>query len=184
MIGKGGVGLVVYHLAKRRIEFAITSDHCPSGDIWIEVAGKKSGIEVKTCRKGRAWHVNRRQVGAAEFYCLVSFETAACFVVTGQEMAVAAADAPNAYRGIALVSDHHLPAASFNAWEKLTGRPEKTPRQPIRYTSTRRVTRRMKDGSTKVYEYPPTPDMIALTADRTFVRTNLQTEKPSTKTGA
>ena len=50
LAGLGGLGLVMFFLARKKIEFAITPDLSALGDIWVAVGKSKFGVEVKTSR--------------------------------------------------------------------------------------------------------------------------------------
>lgn len=159
MIGRGGVGLVMYHLAKRRIEFALTPDTSPLGDVWIDVAGTKAGVEVKTSRRGEAWHIKLRQIGAAEFYVLVCLDDATCYVLTSSEMKTAATLCRSIYEGIAALSSRDIPREAIDGWHKLSGTDAPKRKKRRSYSATgkkpRRVTRTLADGRVVVYQYPP-----------------------------
>lgn len=157
LTGKGGVGLVMFHLAKLRIEFAVASDNCPFGDIWIHLAGQKIGIEVKTTRRGSDWHVRKSQLGSADFYCFVSMDNASIYVLPHSEVASLVRDAAKVYDGVALISDRALRRESLFDWGCLRGLPQNEAPRPKRrrYISTRTVKRVMANGETKIYMYPP-----------------------------
>ena len=161
---RGGMGLVTFHLARRKIEFALTLDRSPLGDIWASVRGRKISIEVKTCRDVMKWQVRASQITRVDYYVLVSMETAKCFVLTAPEMAEIVKSAPVIYGDIHLVSREQIAGHTLNAWKKLDG--EHTPNflpgivgpKPIgrpTYRSTRKVTRKLADGTIKTYVYAP-----------------------------
>jgi len=160
---RGGMGLVIFHLARRKIEFALTLERSPLGDIWASVGDRKISIEVKTCRNVMKWQVRKSQIHRVEYYVLVSMDTAKCFVLTSREVAGIVQESPVIYGDIHLVSREMVPDLALNAWEKLDG--ERTPNlspgilgpQPIPralYKHTRTVRRKLADGTLKTYTYP------------------------------
>ena len=159
------MGLVTFHLARRKIEFALTLDRSPLGDIWASVRDRKISIEVKTCRDAMKWQVRKSQIHRVDYYVLVSMDTARCFVLTSREMAEIVQDAPVIYGDIHLVSRGKIADDALNAWKKLDG--ERTPNlsrgilgpKPTAsavYKHTRTVHRKMADGTVKTYVYPGT----------------------------
>lgn len=158
LTGKGGVGLVTFHLARMRVEFAVTSDHCPFGDIWIDVDGRKFGIEVKTSGHGQYWHINRNQTKAADFYCLVDMRDAKCYVLTSVDLEVLLGRLIHRSPKLAVISRKDLSESWVNAWHIIAG----TTDDPVRLFSPRRikgkkprkVTHTLKNGEKVTYEYP------------------------------
>lgn len=159
---RGGMGLVVFHLARRKIEFALTPERSPLGDIWASVGGRKIGIEVKTCRDVMKWHVRKSQIHRVEYYVLVSMHNARCFVLTAREMAEIVRNSHVLSGDVHIVSREAIDDLALNAWGKLDG--EHTPNlspgilgpKPDRrtlYSSTRTVRRKLADGTMKTYTY-------------------------------
>lgn len=164
LTGKGGVGLAMFQLAKRRIEFAMTWDNCPIGDLWIEVRGAKFSIEVKTCRGATNWLVSRAQIGRADFYCFVSMENASCYIATSDEVKAAARSAPDSTPGIAAITDRDIGYDCREAWSKITAKAEHKPwAGPKRSNrvAPRTVRRTLADGSVKTYTYAPYAPTLA-----------------------
>lgn len=162
---RGGIGLVIFHLARRKIEFALTLERSPLGDIWASIGDRKISIEVKTCRDAMKWQVRKSQASRVEYYVLVAMDAAKCFVLTSGEMAKILRDAPIIYGDICLVGRDKIADLALNAWGKLDGKhsPNLSPGilgpKPIfraAYKHTRTVRRKLADGTMKTYTYPGT----------------------------
>jgi hypothetical protein len=160
----GGIGLVIFHLARRRIEFALTPDRSPVGDIWISVDGHKYGIEVKTSRDSFKWQVKKSQIKTVDFYVLVAMRTAECFVLTSEEMASIFDHSPLLYGDVRMVERSSVNPATMNAWGRLDGKYAALESVP----STRRIAgsgtslegrarkvvhKKLADGTIKTYTY-------------------------------
>lgn len=166
LTGKGGVALVMFHLARQKIEFAPTQENSHLGDLWISVDGKKYGLEVKTCRSIAKWQIKASQINRVDFYVLVSMETAHCFIFTSEEMTAIVLRAPVIYGDIHLVNKTAFEAPCMNAWSKFSVLAATTIPDIIRgglVTAPRRIgveNRRPKtvrktlaDGTVKTYSY-------------------------------
>jgi hypothetical protein len=161
LTGQGGVALVCFHLARRRLHYVLTDHNSPCGDIWVQTKHGKVGIEVKTTREGPYWAVLRHQIEAVDFYCFVVMATAQCFVMSSAEVTRIARASTDANPDVAFVWVREMDRSAFFAWDKLDGVPVKTgpvlvqpPSLPSRRRGFRTVRRRLADGTIKTYTYP------------------------------
>lgn len=171
LVGQAGVSLAVFHLARLRLEYAVTRANCPLGDVWVDVRGRKLSLEVKTSAEGEAWKIRLAQIGRTDIYSLVSLRTGVCYILWAAEMKPLAEAASAIYDGVANVTLAAIPDHARNAWARIksyTDRPVVDPKTkkfgidmrvqrdvPVRYKSTRTVKRRLANGEIKVYVYPP-----------------------------
>lgn len=165
LTGHGGLGLVMFFLARKKIDFALTPERSPLGDIWVSVSGCKYGIEVKTCRGKLAWQIDTRQINNVDFYVLVSMDKAECFILSSMEMVAHVAGAPRVYGNVYMVTRGQIDDGALNAWDKIGGisgggvdvvlRRVRT-KGPAFRTSTKTVRKTLADGTEKTYVYRPT----------------------------
>lgn len=158
LAARGGVALVEFHLARRGFEFMQTAKDSKSGDIWAETPTGRLSIEVKTSRTGTGWFIKRAQQ-RSEMYCLVCLDDAQVFVLTATEIEAALLACIDAYQGIAVLKRDAMPTNCLEAWSKIgDGKKRRRPDHRVinHYTSTRVVRRKMANGETKIYTYPPT----------------------------
>lgn len=166
LTGRGGVGLVMFFLARKKIDFALTPDRSPLGDIWVSVAGQKYGIEIKTSRDKLSWQVKASQIAKVDFYALVSMDKAQCFILTSEEMRASVAVSPCMYGDVHLVARSKFNDGTLNAWGKIDGiSGGATPDVALRHRQTKNgavrfhkktVTKTLSDGTQKTYVYQPT----------------------------
>ena len=159
---RGGVGLVMFHLARLGLEFVVTYDGSAHGDVWVHTRSGKVGLEVKATLRQTAWHISRSQVGRSEFYCLVRLDEGLVYVVPSDVVASLIEKATNVYDGIAILSGRTIPKEYRGAWRLLgvsdldkpdaLDRPQRFPAKWRRHT--RRVTRTLASGEVKTYVYP------------------------------
>jgi hypothetical protein len=158
LVGRAGLALVEFQLGRRGFDFIQTAGNSKSGDIWAEIETGRVSIEVKTTARGKSWFVKTKQTNS-EFFCLVSLQDAAVYVLTRQEMEIAVKASQAAHPGIYIVYLKSLPLDAFEGWSRLGSSrmsDVKRRRQHVAYTVTRKVTRKMADGTVKTYVYPPT----------------------------
>jgi len=165
LTGRGGIGLVCYHLARRRIEFVVMPDLCASGDIWAQVDNRKFGIEVKTSFRASAWQIKKSQLAAVEHYVLVAMDSARCFILTPGELSGILDTCPRMYGDVHMVKASQIPDKHRDAWGRIDGRSKDTyGRNMIIVTargsrkSPKTVRKTLADGSVKTYTYPRVPD--------------------------
>lgn len=80
LIGKGGVGLVMFHLARMNHEFVATTDRSDVGDLWVRLDGRLQALEVKSSRTD-AWTVRYDQAARVDWFAFVNISTAGAWLV-------------------------------------------------------------------------------------------------------
>jgi hypothetical protein len=83
LIGKGGVGLVMFYLARQGIEFVLTSDRSDQGDMWIDGPGGVLKAEIKTSTK-EAWPVRIEQARRVDVFFFVHLLRGECWVLSSE----------------------------------------------------------------------------------------------------
>jgi len=163
LTGRGGIGLVCYHLARRRIEFVVMPDRCASGDIWAQIGGRKFGIEVKTSHRAAAWQIKKSQLAAVEHYVLVAMDSARCFILTPAELADILATCPCIYGDVHMLKANQIPEKHRDAWGRLDGRSLDNDGRSLVVVRARGglkkpkvVKKKLADGSIKIYQYERT----------------------------
>lgn len=166
LTGRGGIGLVTFHLSRQKIDFAVTPDNSRYGDVWIATPdNRKYGIEVKTCRRDAKWQIKTSQITKVDFYVLVSMDDARCFVLTAAEIDALIPQALRMYGDVYLLHRRLLSVSSQNAWGKLTGAPPMAPDvRPvlIRHRAKtffgglkpKTVRKTLANGTVRIYKYP------------------------------
>jgi hypothetical protein len=161
LTGRGGVCLVMYHLARLGLDFVETTYNSNNGDLWIRTpSGKVIKAEVKTC-SGPSWPLKRKQMGSVDVYFFVQIRDASVWVVSSREMktilgsAISGGDAD-----IGAVVVKKMPPGSRDAWSVLGEFPNGSPRvfkrpiKPSKPGSERVVRRTLATGEIKEYRYP------------------------------
>lgn len=154
LIGKAGVGLVMFHLGRLGYEFTQTTDSSRHGDLWVMFDSGPEVVEVKTVH-ATSWPVRRLQAQRVARFAFVSIEEGECWLadaalvltLIGAKEATAvgrqtlkAAGARPLHRGIP------LPCPKRPTAEELVLAGEEV--------QWRTVRARLADGSVKEYRYP------------------------------
>ena len=121
IIGKGGVALVCYHLARCGHDFILTTENSASGDIWADVKGTRVAVEVKTSMKRAAWRIGLKQVKAVDFCVFVALLSASCFVLTSAEAQELIKKRTEVHPGLVVLRDNMFPFDALNGWRRLDG---------------------------------------------------------------
>lgn len=85
LVGKGGVGLVMFYLARQGLEFSVTTDRSDRGDIWIDGPDGILKGEVKTTTKN-AWPVRISQISSMDVYFFVHLLRGECWVLKAEDV--------------------------------------------------------------------------------------------------
>lgn len=155
LVGKGGVGLVIFNLALRGIEFTETSKNSQHGDIWANFEGRGiTKIEVKTATTDR-WRINREQVNGVDLYALVNLPMAKVWIVDAIKIADVIAELPDAHPGKALLKISDLPGEAQGAWGVAISdfKDRKGYGARAGTKKPRSVRKKMADGTYKTYTY-------------------------------
>ena len=182
LIGRGGVGLVTFYLAREQVEFALTYDDAVTGDVWVYVSGERRGIEVKTSAVHRRWVVKKSQLLMVDFYVFAQLQSGACFVLTIDELNLIVLKSRERYPGFAQVDADDFPTDALNGWHRITGnhvdrlsRPLLSNRgvlkppvtgKPSAQTGLNTVTRRLRDGTVLyTFYHRPTGNRIGSSSE-------------------
>jgi hypothetical protein len=165
LIERGGIGLVMFHLAREGLEFALTGDCSDRGDIWVRSpSGQFMALEVKTSVK-KSWHIKKAQIARVDIYALVSLDDATVFIFSSNDMRRLAADHGKARdEAVVVLASNTLPREAERAWHLLKAdpapaRPKATPRP--RLATLRVVRKRLASGEIREYHYPRAPGQTA-----------------------
>lgn len=80
LIGKAAVCLLSFHLARRGIDFAVTTDSASCGDLWADFGDGVVAIEVKSSTNTR-WHIRHTQAEHKGFWAFVCISDTRCWLV-------------------------------------------------------------------------------------------------------
>jgi hypothetical protein len=154
LIGKAAVCLLSFHLARRGIDFAITTDSASCGDMWADLGEGVVAIEVKSSTDTR-WHVRPTQAKHKGLWAFVCISDTRCWLV--RDDAVEAAF--NRYG----TGDYKTTILTLSQVEAMGGIPLHTglpvllaPRKSawsVKPRAPRKVTRTLASGEVKEYVY-------------------------------
>lgn len=161
LTGRGGIGLVCFHLARRRIEFVVMPDRCASGDVWAQIGSRKFGVEVKTSHKATAWQIKKSQLASVDYYVLVAMDSARCFILTPVELASLLVTCPRMYGDVHILKGNQIPEKHRDAWGRIDGWASDSDGSALVIVrprgarkSAKVVKKRLANGSIKTYTYP------------------------------
>lgn len=163
LTGRGGVGLVIFHLARLRFEFSETPFNSDAGDLWVQCRdGTIIAVEVKTTTTG-SWHIRRGQLFCASIFAFVHLRTARVAIMTAREVQELLREVKQPLsRDHFSISEFDLPSSSNQAWHLFGAANDASlsisetfcARRPHR-SCTKRVKKRLASGEIKEYVYPP-----------------------------
>jgi hypothetical protein len=154
LIGKAGVGLACFHLARRGHDFVLTTDNSLDGDLWVNFDGGMERVEVKaTTRLG--WNLRAKQLARVSRVIFADIQDGECWLAS-------AVDVLRTMRGRAegVITRKQVEALGAAAWHKDTYRlvprnPKAIRGAPSANAKPRKVKKVLADGTTKIYFYPP-----------------------------
>lgn len=149
LIGKAAVSLLSFHLARRGIDFAPTTDSSSSGDIWADMGGGVVAIEVKGSVKG-AWHVRAFQTDRIAHWVFVGISDARCWLVEGDK--VRASLGGKTTKVITLREIETMGGTPLHVGAPPVLAP-RIPNMTIKARAARRVRKRLASGEVKEYVY-------------------------------
>jgi hypothetical protein len=159
LIGKGGIGLVMFHLARLGWEFAQTFDNSNKGDIWVHVGDSIVSLEVKS-GFANSWIVSKSQLDNVDFYCFVEMNRGICYLLKSSQLKDIIKKTTQ--KGVELFSFARsaMPFEAEENWKILAGSSdlEYTPAAVFRSRKKpaprrQRVKKILADGTVKIYEY-------------------------------
>lgn len=157
LIGKGGVGLVMFHLARLNHEFMPTSDSSHCGDLWAEFDGKREAIEVKTSTNG-FWTVRLNQADRVEKFAFVNLKSAGCWLISKDRILAEHRESTQRESGFFRVNTRIVETIADTALHRSAPSPVLAlpkPKRPAHITGKWTVVRkRLASGEEKVYRYP------------------------------
>lgn len=162
LVGRGGVALVMFHLARLGLEFSETPANSCAGDLWVKtLSGNIIRIEVKTTT-GRNLLIRSDQFGQANIYALVDLMFGRLWLLTTEELRdVIATSNQSPTASIYTISFKKIPKYFENGWQllgvdwlpvSLFQKPEK--KRPVR-KSVRIIRHTLASGEVREYHYAP-----------------------------
>jgi hypothetical protein len=152
LIGKAAVALLSFHLARRGIDFAVTTDSSSVGDIWADFGSGVVAIEVKGSAKN-AWYVRADQSARIDHWAFVGIADTRCWLVAGEQVR-------ESIGGVGASKDKIITLRDVEAMDGIplhAGLPVLlTPRKAglaVRPGGIRKVRRRLATGEVKEYTY-------------------------------
>ena len=130
LVGKGGVGLVMYHLARNGIEFTETHSSSDKGDLWV-LAGKEVRIVEIKSTTSKAWNVRLPQIARSHYFAMVNLISARVWILPGDELANLIAKAyPRSAQSV-VITEPMLPPGRADQWSLLKPETVSRPRLPL-----------------------------------------------------
>lgn len=160
LTGRGGVGLVIFHLARLGIEYRETHLDSGQADIWLRLPNGRMMLgEVKASFQ-QSWQVKRSQVAMSDVFFMVDMRMARVHLLTKEEvLQVLAASRQSGPQYT--IARTQLPRSAEANWGLLFGGPDQQiyvpsldNRQLVETGKNRTVTHKLADGSVKTYTYP------------------------------
>lgn len=151
LIEKGGIGLVMYQLARMGFEFTLTSENSDRGDIWVKFGQRAVAIEVKASTHSM-WHLRDTQGAHVEFYCFVNIPNARCWILSRSEVLALGNDRRRG-EGVYMLRAPDMPADALGNWGCLVPQTKKGAPRVARAGKPRVVRRRLATGEVKEYSY-------------------------------
>jgi hypothetical protein len=154
LIGKAGVGLACFHLARRGYDFVLTTDNSLDGDLWVNFGGSMERVEVKsTTRMG--WHLRAKQLKRVSRMVFADVQDGECWMVSA-----CAVLATMRGRAEGTITRKQVEALGAEAWHKemyrlLPRAPKIAQLVPSVNGKPRQIKKILADGTTKIYIYPP-----------------------------
>lgn len=164
LVGRGGVALVMYHLARLGIEFTQTAKDSNEADLWVKLpSGPIVTVEVKTASIGMGWPVKSAQLVRSEVYVFVDLRGACVWIMRTPDLRkVIAGTKQRATNGVYSLTLKMMPPETENAWQvfsQIDGWARvsvvKRPKRPSRRKTDRIIRKTLADGTIKEYRYPP-----------------------------
>jgi hypothetical protein len=151
LLGKAGVGLVMFHFGRLGHEFTLTNEGSLAGDIWVDFGAGPEAVEVKSTWQQK-WALRRKQAERVKWFALVNLSDGDCWLIRSADILAGWENvaAPLTVTGKRIIEmgarglHHAAPVLSAAA----KGAAPRTRRGGIR-----RVKKRLADGSIKIYEY-------------------------------
>lgn len=154
LIGKAGVGLAMFHLARLGHEFVMTSTCSHAGDLWVDFGNGPETVEVKTTARPQ-WSLRRDQTNRVKWVILVNISDADCWLLPVSALGGGWRKTEKDNLLVLGKNLLSLGAKSLHASAPSILRIAK-PTRPIR-TGTRKprmVKKVLASGEVKYYEYP------------------------------
>ena len=152
LVGKGGVGLAMFHLARLGFEFVATTGHSANGDLWVRFGDAPEAVEVKTTRGG-SWNLRPDQLSRVSRVVFVDMDDGSCWMAHAKDIATFCST-----RKSMCFHWRHMDAIKAEAWHKAMPKvcpPKRAKATPVTpgALGNRRVRKTLADGTVRVYEY-------------------------------
>lgn len=152
LVGKGGVGLAMFHLARLGFEFVPTTGHSAHGDLWVRFEDAPEAVEVKTTRGG-SWNLRPDQLARVSRVIFVDMDDGCCWMALASNIAAFCSTRKSMH-----LHWRHMAAIAAEAWHKAIPKvcpPKDQKLAPVTIGAkgNRRVKKTLADGTVRVYEY-------------------------------
>lgn len=114
LIGKAAVCLVSFHLARRGVDFAVTTDSASCGDLWADFGDGVVSIEIKSSVATK-WNIRHTQATHKGLWAFVCITDTRCWLVNADTVH----DAVKRYR----TGDYRNTVVTLNQVESMNGIP-------------------------------------------------------------
>lgn len=156
LIGKGGVGLVMFHMARLNHEFTPTTESSNHGDLWVEFDGKKESVEVKTSNLGY-WTVRFPQAKIVDRFVFVNLASAGVWMISSEKLLSSLNQCDVESGKQVRITTNFIEKVADSALHRIAPPPLALPKRkrPTHITGKWTVVRkRLASGEEKVYRYP------------------------------
>ncbi len=161
LIGKAGIGLAMFHLARLGYDFTVTTMNSQDGDLWVRFEGGLEMVEVKSTTTS-CFHLRADQLARVIRVVFVVVNDGCCWCLPVEPVKAFVAERGGKH---ANMTPKQVADLGAEAWHKLFPRlapapkltgPHRTP-GPVTpgAKGNRVVIRKLADGTIKRYEYAP-----------------------------
>ena len=153
LMGKAGVGLLMFHFGRLGYEFTQTSEGSHAGDLWVDFGQGPEAVEIKATRLPR-WGLRSLQTSRVRWVAFVNLTDADCWLLPAAKILQVRASTADGFQitGAQVIAMgaqglHHAAPVLSDAAKK----PPAKPRE--KSGKVRRVKKKLASGEIKIYEY-------------------------------
>jgi hypothetical protein len=155
LVGKAALHLACFHLARLGYDFTITRENSKTGDLWVDFGERLEVVEVKGMTAG-AWQLKADQLARTDRFVFVDVDDGASWLVACADIAAHMGGKIRSSLTVRQISK--MPSVALHTrLGRVVPRPvvsKSEPYDPAKKGS-RTVTKRLADGTVKVYKYGP-----------------------------